>query len=92
MEMPPSMGMATSINFQMDANRAATTGDFVLLADEVNPVVKALVENGITPTAIHTHMLHDDPHLFMMHFWAVGDPEKLATGLKAALDKTNSKK
>ncbi len=92
MEMPPSMGMATSINFQMDGNRAATTGDFVLLADEVNPVVKALVENGISPTAIHTHMLHDEPHLFMMHFWAVGDPEKLATGLKAALDKTNSKK
>lgn len=92
MEMPPSMGMATSINFQMDGNRAATTGDFVLLADEVNSVVKALVENGITPTAIHTHMLQDDPHLFMMHFWAVGDPGKLATGLKAAIDKTNSKK
>lgn len=92
MEMPPSMGMATSINFQMDGNRAATTGDFVLLAEEVNPVVKALVENGITPTAIHTHMLNDEPHLFMMHFWAVGDPEKLATGLKAALGKTNSKK
>jgi hypothetical protein len=92
MEMPPSMGMATSINFQMDGNRAATTGDFVLLADEVNPVVKALTENGITPTAIHTHMLHDEPHLFMMHFWAVGDPQKLAMGLKAALDKTNSKK
>ncbi|HSV12197.1 MAG TPA: DUF1259 domain-containing protein [Hanamia sp.] len=92
MEMPPSMGLATSINFQMDGNRAATTGDFVLLADEVNPVVKALTENGITPTAIHTHMLHDEPHLFMMHFWAVGDPQKLAMGLKAALDKTNSKK
>jgi hypothetical protein len=90
MEMPPSMGMATSINFQMDGNRAAITGDFVLLADEVNPVVKALTENGITPTAIHTHMLYDEPHLFMMHFWAVDNPEKLARGLKAALDKTNS--
>ncbi len=92
MEMPPSMGMATSINFQMDGNRAAITGDFVLLADEVNPVVKALTENGITPTAIHTHMLKDEPRLFMMHFWAVDNPEKLARGLKAALDKTNSKK
>ncbi len=91
MEMPPSMGMATSVNFQMDGNKAAITGDFVLLADEVNPVVKALTENGITPTAIHTHMLHDEPHLFMMHFWAVDNPEKLAQGLKAALDKTNSK-
>lgn len=91
MEMPPSMGMATSINFQEDGNRAAITGDFVLLADEVNPVIKALTENGIMPTALHSHMLRDEPRLFMMHFWAVGDPEKLATGLKAALDKTNSK-
>jgi hypothetical protein len=91
MEMPPAMGMATAINFQMQGNRAATTGDFVLLADEVNPVIKALTENGITPTAIHSHMLHDDPRLFMMHFWAVDDPEKLARGLKSALDKTNTK-
>jgi hypothetical protein len=90
MEMPPAIGMATGINLQMDGNVAATTGDFVLLADEVNPVVKALTENGITVTAIHNHMLFDDPRLFMMHFWAEGDPEKLAIGLKAALDKTNS--
>ncbi len=91
MEMPPSMGMATSINFQMNGDKAAITGDFVLLANEVNPVVKALTEIGITPTAIHSHMLHDEPRLFMMHFWAVDNPEKLARGLKAALDKTNSK-
>lgn len=92
MEMPPSMGMATSINFQMNGGKAAITGDFVLLADEVNPVVKALTENGIMPTAIHSHMLRDEPHLFMMHFWAIDNPEKLAKGLKAALDRTNSKK
>ena len=91
MEMPPAIGMATAINFQMDGSRAAITGDFVLLATEVNPVVKALTGNGITVTAIHNHMLYDEPRLFMMHFWAVGDPEKLATGLKAALDKTNCK-
>ena len=92
MEMPPSMGMATAINFQIDGNHAAITGDFVMLADEVNPVIKALTQNGITPTALHSHMLKDEPRLFMMHFWAVGDAEKLATGLKAALDKTNSKR
>ena len=91
MEMPAAMGMATGINLQMDGNLAATTGDFVLLADEVNPVIKALTENGIAVTAVHNHMLFDDPRLFMMHFWAVGDPEKIAVGLKAALDKTNSK-
>jgi len=92
MEMPPAMGMATGVNLQMDGSRAGTTGDFVLLADEVNPVVKALTEHGITVTAIHNHMLYDDPRLFMLHFWGVGDPAKLAAGLKAALDKTNSKR
>ncbi|HEY8661287.1 MAG TPA: DUF1259 domain-containing protein [Hanamia sp.] len=90
MQMPPAIGMATGINFQMDGNRAAITGDFVLLANEVNPVIKALTENGITVTAIHNHMLFDEPRLFMMHFWAVGEPGKLARGLKEALDKTNS--
>jgi len=92
MEIPAFMGTATGINFQMDGSRAATTGDFVLLAKEVNPVVKALTENGITVTAIHNHMLYDNPRLYMLHFWAVDNPEKLAQGLKAALDKTNSKR
>ncbi len=91
MVMPPAIGMATAINFQMDGTRAGITGDFVLQADEVNKVVKALTENSIVVTAVHNHMLHDSPRLFMLHFWAVGDPEKLASGLKAALDKTNSK-
>lgn len=92
MDMPAYMGMATGINFQMAENKAAITGDFVLLADEVNPVVKALTENGIQVTAIHNHMLYDNPRLFMLHCWAVDEPGKLAKGLKAALDKTNSKK
>ena len=89
MEMPPSMGMATGINFQKDGDNAAITGDFVLLADEVNPVIKILIDNGITPTALHNHMLHDNPRLFMMHFWAVDNPEKLAKGLAQALAATN---
>lgn len=92
MDMPPAIGMATGVNFQMNGNKAAITGDFVLLADEVNPVIKALTENGIAVTALHNHMLYDNPRLFMMHFWAIDDPEKLAKGIKAALDKTNSKK
>lgn len=90
MEVPPFMGTAIGINFQMSGDKAATAGDFVLLADEVNPVVKALTQNGITVTAIHNHMLYDEPRLFMLHFWAVDNPEKLARGIKAAIDKTNS--
>ena len=89
MTMPPSMGMATGINFQKNGDSAAITGDFVLLADEVNPVIKILIDNGITPTALHNHMLHDQPRLFMMHFWAVGNPENLAKGLSQALAATN---
>lgn len=90
MDLPASMGVANAINFQMVGNKVATTGDFVLLASEVNPVVKALTEHGIAVTAIHNHMLYEVPRLFMLHFWGVGDPVDIATGLKAALDRTNS--
>lgn len=92
MDVPPSMGVANAINFQMVREKAATTGDFVLLAREVNPVIKALTEHGIAVTAIHNHMLTESPRLFFLHFWAVDNPEQLAKGLKAALDKTNSAK
>ena len=83
--IPPSMGVATAINFQMAGDKAATAGDFVLIASEVNPVVRALTEHGIAVTAIHNHMLSESPRLFFLHFWAVGKPEKLAYGLRAAL-------
>jgi hypothetical protein len=92
MEVPAYLGMATGINLQMVGDKAATTGDFVLLADEVNPVVKALVSHGIAVTAVHSHMLHETPRLFFLHFWGYDQPVKLAKGLKAALDATNSVK
>ena len=93
MEVPPSMGISTGINFQSTGSgRAAITGDFVLLGSEVNPVIKVLRENGILVTALHSHMLDEEPRLFFMHFWANDDAAKLAHGLGAALDKTNSKK
>ena len=90
-EIPPSMGTATAINFQpMGGGKAAITGDFVLLGKEVNAVIKALRDNGIEVTAVHSHMLTEEPRLFFLHFWANDDAMKLAKGLKAALDKTNS--
>jgi Domain of Unknown Function (DUF1259) len=93
MMVPPSMGVATALNFQpTSAGKAAITGDFVLTGNEVNPVIKALRENGIQVTAIHSHMLMEEPRLFFMHFWANDDALKLAKGLRAALDKTNSAK
>lgn len=93
MAIPNSMGLATSLNFQpTGSGKAAITGDFVLLGKEVNPVIKALRENGIAVTALHSHMLNDQPRLFFMHFWANDDALKLAKGLRAALDQTNSAK
>jgi hypothetical protein len=86
-EVPPSMGVATAINFQPSGDgKAAITGDFVLAASEVNPVIRALQGNGIEVTALHSHMLDEEPRLFFMHFWANDDAMKLARGLRAALD------
>src|SRR5580765_5083564 len=93
MAIPNSMGVATALNFQTTGGgKAAITGDFVLVAKEVNPVIKALHENGIAVTALHSHMLEEQPRLFFMHFWANDDALKLAKGLRAALDQTNSAK
>jgi len=93
MEVPESMGSAIAINFQpTGTGKAAITGDFVLTADEVNPVLQALRANGIEVTAIHNHMLQDEPRLFFMHFWANDDAEKLARGLRAALDRVRTAK
>ena len=93
MPVVPSMGTATAINFQSTGGgKAAVTGDFVLLASEVNPVLKTLRQHGIEVTALHSHMIDDTPHLFFMHFWANADAQQLARGLRAALDLANMKR
>ena len=93
MTVPPAMGTGIAINFQpVGGGRAAITGDFVMLADEVNPVLAALRQNGIEVTAVHNHMLDDQPRTFYAHFWAVDDAVKLANGLRAALDKVKRAK
>jgi Domain of Unknown Function (DUF1259) len=86
---PVPLGAAIGINFQpTGGGKAAITGDFVLTNDEVNPVIRALRANSIDVTAVHSHMLDEQPRLFFLHFWAVDDAIKLAKGLQAALDKT----
>jgi hypothetical protein len=89
-EIPPSMGISQAINFQAEGQNAAATGDFVLIAKEVNPVIRSLKQNGITVTAVHNHMLYESPRLFFLHFWAVDNPEKLAYGLRQTLGLTNT--
>lgn len=92
MEIPPAMGLATAINFQPTGNgKAAITGDFVLTADEVNPVLRTLEQQGIAVTALHSHMLTEEPRLFFMHFWANDDALRLARGLRMALEQTKVK-
>jgi hypothetical protein len=93
MEVPPSMGVATAINFQpTGAGKAAVTGDFVLTANEVNPVIQALRSGGIEVTAVHSHMLTEEPRLFFLHYWADADAVALARALRSALDRMNVKK
>ena len=89
MTVPIAMGSANAINFQpTGGGKAAITGDFVITGDEVNPMIKALRANGIEVTALHSHMLTEQPRVFFMHFWANDDALKLAKGVRAALEKT----
>jgi hypothetical protein len=93
MVVPPAMGTGTAINFQpVGGGRAAITGDFVLVADEVNPVLVTLRQHGIEVTAVHSHMIDEQPRTYYVHFWAVDDAVKLAEGLRAALDKVKRAK
>jgi hypothetical protein len=93
MALPAPMGSAIAINFQPTGfNTAAITGDFVLAAQEVNPVIGALKEAGIEVTALHSHMLREEPRMFFLHFWANDESLKLARGLRAALDKIDVRK
>jgi hypothetical protein len=93
MPAPATMGTATAINFQPTGEgKAAITGDFVLLASEVDPVMRALIGTGIEITALHNHMLNDQPRLFFMHFWANQDAKQLARGLRTALNAMNLQK
>lgn len=91
MEIPPSMGISTAINFQpTGGGRAAINGDFVMTAEEVDRVISALREHGIQVLALHNHLTDEEPRLFFLHFWANDDALELARGLRAALSQTNS--
>jgi hypothetical protein len=86
MTIAPAAGVAEALNFQAaDSGNVATTGDFVLTAEEVNPVISELEAHHILVTALHSHMLAEQPRLFFMHFWGVGSPESIGAGIAAAL-------
>lgn len=85
-------GFNTWAAWQGTEDRAAVAGDFTMLENEVEPVIKALIENGIEVVALHNHMVHEQPRIFFLHYWGVGPAEKLAKGLKAALNETGKAK
>jgi hypothetical protein len=85
-------GFNTWAAWQGTPGHAAVAGDFAMLESEVAPVIKALVENGIEVVAVHNHMVHEEPRIFFLHYWGVGTVDKLANGLKAALDQTGRAK
>jgi Domain of Unknown Function (DUF1259) len=92
MTIPPAAGVAEAINFQAgNSGNVATTGDFVLTAEEVNPVISELQGHHIVVTALHSHMLTEQPRLFFMHFWSVGSPESVGAGIQAALSHVSLK-
>jgi hypothetical protein len=86
------LGFNTWAAFQGSPDHAAVAGDFTMLEDEVAPVIKTLIENEIEVVAVHNHMVHEQPRIFFLHYWGVGNAEQLAKGLKAALDQTGKKK
>ncbi len=86
------LGFNTWAAFQGTPDKAAVAGDFTMLEDEVEPVLKALIENGIEVVALHNHMVHEKPRIFFLHYWGIGNAEQLAKGLRAALDQTGKKK
>jgi len=92
MTIPPAAGVAEAINFQAaDSGQVVTTGDFVLTAAEVNTVLSELRAHHIAITALHSHMLTEQPRLFFTRFWAVGDPQSVGAGIKAALRRVSVK-
>ena len=82
------LGFNTWAAFQGTPDKAAVAGDFTMLENEVEAVLKALIENGIEIVALHNHMVHEQPRIYFLHYWGVGNAEQLAKGLKAALDQT----
>jgi hypothetical protein len=85
------LGFNTWAAFQGSPDKAAVSGDFAMLENEVAPVIKALIENNIEVVAVHNHMVHEQPRIFFLHYWGVGTAEQLAEGLRAALDQTGKK-
>jgi len=87
MAVTPGLGYASPVNVQaVDASRAVATGDFAVLEDKVQPMLRAMALHRITATALHTHMIGESPKVYFIHFWADGPLAQVVQGLRAAID------
>jgi len=86
----PAMGVATAVNFQRDGDKVATSGDFVLIASEVDPVIRDLEAHSELQSQVHSHMLRESPRLFFLHFWGTGPPREIAEAIRLSVAKTNA--
>lgn len=82
------MGLSTWAAWQGTPEQAAVAGDFAMTEEEVAPVIQTLAEHEIEVVAVHNHMVHEDPSIYFLHYWGQGSADKLAHGLRAALDQT----
>jgi len=80
-----SMGLTTWASFSGSPGQAVVDGDFIMTAEEVQPVMHALRKADINIVALHNHMIGEQPPFYFLHFWGKGVPEDLAQGLKAAM-------
>jgi hypothetical protein len=85
-KMPPFMGLGTWAAFQGTNDKAMMMGDTVLFEDEVNPVMSAAFDNGLSVTALHNHFFFDEPKVYFMHLSGEGSVEKLAGAVRKVYD------
>ncbi|MEU0738925.1 DUF1259 domain-containing protein [Streptomyces sp. NPDC006134] len=89
--LPAGLGSTTSVGFQpLGGGRAALSGDVVMVAGEVQSVLAALRRGGIELVELHHHLLTEEPRLFFVHYWAVGDAVRLARAVRTAVDATDA--
>ena len=86
--MPTALGFGAWTAWKDMGKEAMVMGDLVLLEKEVNPVISALEEANVQVTALHNHFFYEQPRIMFMHIGGMGDPVKMAQGIRNALDKT----
>ena len=86
----PRMGLTAWLAFQPHGKHAMVMGDLPLLDDELQPVLSSLMERGLEVSALHNHFIGENARVMFLHVGGLGDPVRLATGLRAALNQMSA--